>query len=450
MDRDKLISSLFEKGKAYDIEEMEVYISKDSSVDFNIYEGELEKYIVAEEIGLSLRGIYNGKMGYSYTEKLAEENLDELIKNLIQYAENNHNETIEKISSQTLGVEEFIPRENLLNKYSEEDKINYLFDLEKRAYSVDTRVKTISQCSYGEKTESVYIRNTKGLELEDSHTIGTINLGAVTEEGRNMQTGYSHYLFNDLKEEYKEILIKDSVGDALMMLGAEPIESSNYEVILRNNVAADMFSSFLPIFFGSNVQKNLSLMKGKIGTEVAVDFFNIIEDPLMEDGKYYRTFDDEGTLTNKKYIIEKGVLKTFLYNNKIAEKENTSSTGNGFRDSHKSSIDIMSTNMCIEEGNKSLENMIKFMEKGIIIIDIDGLHAGINPTSGNFSLLSKGLLVEDGKVVRPLSQITMAGNLYEMLKNIKSIGNDTKFCHPSSNYFGSPSILVGKLTIAGK
>ena len=446
----ELINLLFHKGKDYNIEEMEVYISKDSSVDFNIYEGELEKYIVAEEIGLSLRGVYNGKMGYSYTEKLAEENLDELIKNLIQYAENNHSETIEKLSAPTGEKSDFIPRENYLNKYSEEEKINYLLDLEKKAYGIDKRVKTISRCSYSEETKSVYIRNTKGLELEDSHTIGTINLGAVTEEGKNMQTGYSHHVFNDLKEEYKDILIKESVGDALNMLGSEQVVSSNYEIVLRNNVAADMFSNFLPIFFGSNVQKNLSLMKGKIGTQVAVDSFSIIENPLMENGKYCRTFDDEGTLTSEKYIIEEGILKTFLYSNKVAEKDGVPSTGNGFRESHKSSIGIMATNMYIKEGNKTLEDMVKDMENGIIITDIDGLHAGISPTSGNFSLLSKGLLVEGGKIIRPISQITMAGNLYEMLKNIKGIGNDTKFSHPSSNYFGSPSILVGKLTIAGK
>ncbi|MSU00097.1 TldD/PmbA family protein [Tissierella pigra] len=445
-----LINLLFEKGKEYNIEEMEVYINKNSSVDFNIYEGELEKYIVAEETGLSLRGIYNGKMGYSYTEKLWEENLDELIKNLIQYAENNHSETVEKIASLAGEKSEFIPRKNLLNKYTEEEKINYLLDLEKRAYAVDKRVKTISGCSYSESTNSVYIRNTKGLELESSHAIGMMNLGAVAEEGKNMQTGYSHIVFNDLKEEYKDILIKDSVGDALSMLGSDQAESSNYNIILRNNVAADMFSNFLPIFFGNTVQKGLSLMKGKIDTEVAVESFSIVEDPLMDNGKYYRTFDDEGTLTSEKYIIENGVLKTFLYSNKTAEKDEVSSTGNGFRNSHKSSIDTMSTNMYIKEGNKTLEDMVKEMENGIIITDIDGLHAGINPTSGNFSLLSKGLLVEDGEITRPISQITMAGNLYEMLKNIKIIGNDTKFSHPSSNYFGSPSIYVGKLTIAGK
>lgn len=450
MDRDKLIELLFEKAKAYNIEEVEVYINKDSSIDFNIYEGKLEKYVAAEEENLSLRGIYKGKMGYSYTEKLMEDSLDELINNLIQYAENNHSDEVEKMSSSILESKKTVGRENLLGNFTEEEKIGYLLDLEKRAYDYDTRVKTISDCSYQEKIQEIYIRNTKGLDLEDSHIIGMISLSAVTEEGNNMQTGYSHYIFKELSEEYKEKLIKDSVGDAIAMLGAESIKSGNYEIILRSNVAADMFSYFSPIFLGSTVQKNLSLMKGKLDSKVAVDFFNIVEDPLMENGKHFRTFDDEGTVAYSKHIIENGILKTFLHNNKTAEKHGSKSTGNGFRNSHKSSIGVMSTNMYIEEGDKSLEDMIKIMERGIIITDIHGLHAGINPTSGDFSLSSNGLLVENGKVVRPLAQITVAGNLYTMLKDIKYIGNDTKFSHPSSSYFGSPSIYIGGLTISGK
>ena len=450
MNRDKLVDILFEKGRENNISDMEVYVLKQSSMNINIYEGQLEEYIISGEDSLSIRGIYNEKMGYSYTEKLLPESLDELINNLIQYAKNNENEEIENITTLTEKKEKNVEKINLLGKYSEKEKMEYLFDLEKRAYALDTRIKIIDNCSYEENTQNVYIKNTKGLELEDSHTIGILGLSVVAEDGKNMQTGYSHYVFNNLSEEYKDMLIEESAGDALTMLGAESIASGNYEIILRNNVAADMFSSFLPIFLGSTVQKNLSLMKGKIGQKVAVNIFNIVENPLMENGKYYRNFDDEGTPTYTKYIIENGVLKTFLHNNKTAEKDSIKSTGNGFRTSHKASIGVMSTNMYIMEGNKSLLDMINSMKKGIVITDIHGLHAGINPVSGDFALSCNGLYIEDGKVVRPLAQITVSGNLYTMINDIISIGKDTKFSYPGSNYFGSPSIYIRSLTISGK
>ena len=449
MNQEIFTKLLFEKAKSKNIHNVEVHMTKLSSMNINVFDGSLEKFVIAEENKLSVRGIYNGRMAYSYTEKLEKESLEELFNNLIQYAENNHNGPIEEISPMNDNMVSQT-RTNNLDRYSQEEKINYLLDLEKRAYGVDKRVKTISQCSYRQVKEEVFIKNTNGLDLSDSHTIGIINLGAVTEEGGSMQTGYSHHVFNDFDEDYKDQLIKESIGDALVMLGAKSIEPASKKVILRNNVAADLFSNYLKIFYGSSVQKNLSLMKGKIGNQVAVEGLNIIEDPCMVLGKVYRTFDDEGTPTYKKHIIKDGILKTYLHNKKTGKLDGIESTGNAFRDSHKSSIGILPTNSYLQEGDISLDDMIKTMEDGVIITDIHGLHAGINPTSGDFSLSANGLLVEDGQIIRPIAQITVAGNFISMLNNIKHIGNDTKYCNPNGNYFGSPSICVLGLSISGK
>lgn len=450
MDRREFVNLLFDKGKEANIEEMEVYINKTSSLSFNVYKGDLENYIVAEEENLSLRGVYKGKMGYSYTEKFTRESLDEIIGNLIQFAESNNNGSLERIAQPGKMADKGKRPPCNLSKYSEEDKINYLLDLEERIYKLDERIKTVSRCGYKEESQEVYIKNTRGLELTDNHTIGFVNVGVVAEEDKNMQTGYSHHLLDDLKEEYKDKLIKDSAGDALAMLGAQAIETGKMEVILRNNVAADLFANYLSVFFANNVQDDLSLMKGKIGQKLAAEKLNIVEDPQLSTGRISRSFDDEGTPTFKKYIIEKGILKTFLYNNKRADKEGLKSTGNGFRQSHKSTVGIMSTNVYVEEEDYSLDELREIMDHGLIITAIHGLHAGINSTSGNFSLSCNGLLVEDGKVSRPVAQITMAGNFYDMLTSIKYIGNDTKYCYPSSSYFGSPSIYIGSLNISGK
>ena len=142
MTRDELIKLLFQKGELHNISDMEVYMLSKSSMDINIYNGELEKYVVSDEKALSLRGIYNGKMGYSYTEKLLSESLDELIDNLKQYAEKNDNTELESISSPKDGDKKYIKKINLLDKYTEEEKIEYILDLEKKAYALDSRVKT--------------------------------------------------------------------------------------------------------------------------------------------------------------------------------------------------------------------------------------------------------------------------------------------------------------------
>ncbi len=441
------IDELFSRGKERGIEDMEIYVIKNSSTKFKIYQGELENYNISKEGALSLRGIYKGKMGYSYTEKLTEDSIDELIDNLIQYAQCNEKEYIEKLSSpKEITIKN---KENKLSEYGENEKINFLKSIEEKAYSADKRVKLVETCNYEEYDNTIFIKNTKGLELKDKYSVGIVALSLVTKDDKDTQIGYSYRIIDDLLEKHKDILIKEAVDDGINMLGASTIPSGNYEIILRNNVAADLFSTMAPVFLADMVQRNLSLMRGKIGEKVASELLNIVDNPLLENGSTCRNFDDEGTPTFAKHIIEKGILKTFLHNNRTAEKEGVKSTGNGFRTSHKSSLGVLPTNIYIEEGEDSLEDMVKSVNEGILITDIQGLHAGINTTSGDFSLSSNGYLIENGKIIKPVNQIVIAGNFYKMLKGIKALGKDTSFSFPGTNYFGSPSIRINSLTVAG-
>lgn len=441
------IDRLFNRGKELGIEDMEVYVVEKSSTKFKIYKGELENQNISKEKALSLRGIYNGKMGYSYTEKLTEDSIDELISNLIQYAQCNEREYVGKLSD-PVKIERK-DRANRLNQYVDEKKISFLKSIEKMAYSMDERVYLVQTCNYEEYENTVYIKNTKGLELKDSYGAAIISLFVVAKDNDDTQTGYSHRVVDDLLEEDKTALVDKAVKDAVNMLGASSIPSGNYKVILRNNVAADLFGTMVPVFLANMVQENMSLMKGKIGEQVGSDLLNIVEDPFLKRGIINRMFDDEGTPTFTKHIIKNGILKTILHNNKTAEKDGIKSTGNGFRTSHKSTIGVMPTNMYIEMGNNTLEEMIRSTDTGVLITDIQGLHAGINTVSGEISLSSNGYYIEDGKIVKPVNQITIAGNFYDMIKGIEALGDDIGFSISGNYYFVSPSMIIDRLTVSG-
>ena len=204
------------------------------------------------------------------------------------------------------------------------------------------------------------------------------------------------------------------------------------------------------VFYASNIQENLSLMKNKKDTEVSTKIINLVEDPFLNNGKYFRPFDDEGTITKKKYLIKKGILKNYLYDNKTSLQDSTKSTGNGYRQSHKSSIEIMGTNFYIENGGFSLKELIKKINNGLLIVEVDGLHAGVNQVSGDFSLISKGYLIENGQIIKSISQITISGNFYKLLFDITELGNDRALSKPYLNYFGSPSMIIKNIHIAGE
>jgi PmbA protein len=139
-----------------------------------------------------------------------------------------------------------------------------------------------------------------------------------------------------------------------------------------------------------------------------------------------------------------------LHNKKTGGKEGVQSTGNAYKASYKSPVSIAPTNFFISPGSVSLDEAMDEMVEGIYITDVQGLHAGLNAISGDFSLSATGFVIYEGKKTNAVHQITIAGNFFEMLMDIKIICSDLKFIMPGSGHIGSPSILIGKLDISGE
>jgi len=219
---------------------------------------------------------------------------------------------------------------------------------------------------------------------------------------------------------------------------------------LRNNAAAEILEAFSSVFSAERVQKNLSLLKDKLHEKIASEIITLVDNPYMDKGYASSAFDSEGVPTKEKNIIEKGVLNTYLHNLKTALKDGVDSTGNASRSSYKSSIGISPTNMYIEPGEKKLDALINGVEEGLMITDVQGLHAGLNPISGDFSLSAQGFLIQKGEIKEPVNQITISGNFLEMLKNVEEVGKDLRFGLPSNAYIGSPSLKIKNLDVAGE
>lgn len=212
-----------------------------------------------------------------------------------------------------------------------------------------------------------------------------------------------------------------------------------------------MLQTFNGIFNADNVQKGLSLLRGKVGEKIASEKLTLMDNPLMKESTSSCAFDAEGVATYKKNVIQNGVLNTFLHNIRTATIEKIESTGNASKSSYTALVEVAPSTLYVKSGKTSYEEMIKKLGNGLIITDMMGMHSGANPVSGDFSLASKGFLVQNGKIVRAVEQITVAGNYFELLKKIEFIGGDFKLGMPGgSSCFGSPSIIIKELSIAGE
>ena len=193
-----------------------------------------------------------------------------------------------------------------------------------------------------------------------------------------------------------------------------------------------------------SIQKHSSLFEGKLNTQVASKKLTVYEKPLAKNF-FFSAFDGEGVATQNKTVIENGVLKTYFYNLNNAKKDGVQSTGNGSKSGNK--VGIKFSNIFVKPGRTSFEGLVEKVHDGVFITDITGLHAGLNATSGDFSLQAEGFHIKDGKIDKPLTLITVSGNLFKLFNDIIAVGNDAKLLVSATT---TPSIAFKNLKISAE
>ena len=431
---------LFAKAKEKNIQDIQVHVVADTKLDIEILKGELEEYTISDTKGLSVKGIYDGKMGTVSTEVINDEEIDFIIDSVIASAKNIDSEDEVFIYG---GDSIYQEVEGLYNKELEQvdakRKIDLVFDLEKKTLAQDNRIKMV-QAFYSEVTHKVRIMNSKGLDLSKEVNSATAGVYVIATDGSDQRTGIDYIQSNVFSDFTIDEIAKEGAKRATDALGARSIKSGDYEVILENKASASLLAAHVNMFSAESVQKDVSLLKGKVGEKVSKELISIVDDPFMEKSPRSGSFDDEGVATKYKELVKDGKLTGFMHNLKTAKKDEVGSTGNGFRNG------ISSTNFYIAPGKTDFDKAISNMKKGLIISDLQGTHAGTSSVSGDFSLQASGYLVEEGKIVRPISLITVAGNYLELLKDVTEVCSDLKM---NFGYIGSPSLKIESLAIAG-
>lgn len=449
MDIKEFSVKLFEHGKLNGFNDMEIYYTNSDSFEVNAFNQDIDMYSVNTQSGLSFRGIIDCKMGYSFTEKFEDEDIDFLISNAKQNSKEIQSDFEPSIFE---GSKEYKRLEG--NKLKDADvntKIQNTLSMEKAALEKDKRIVSVQYCVTETGKNYRRIINTKGLDIGESSGYAIAYLGAVAKEEEDVKSGFKFKFSSDYNKLNFNEIIEGAIEEAVSKLGAKPVDSGKYRVIFRNDTVASILGTFSSVFSGDSIQKGLSLLKGKIGQKIASDAVTIVDDPFYSDAPSNLSFDDEGVATSLKTIILSGELKSFLHNLKTAGALGVSSTGNGFKASYKSPIEIAPTNMIIKPGTRTLEKAIRGEKKAIILTSLQGLHSGANPVSGDFSLAADGFLIEDGEIVMPVEQITVSGNFYDMLTDTEEVLSDMEFGIPSgSGFYGSPSLIVKQMAISGK
>lgn len=440
--RNAFVQKFTEAAHAQGISNLEFYFETEKKVSVNAHEGRAFESQQSNVTSCYVQGEYQGKAGAISVEDFSEALLEEEIQFLKMVAE------MKNVPFKTL----HLTTSDYKKKWeldSLDEMTEYVLRTEAEVLKQNPQLKKFSSCNLKETIREIHIQNDQGMCMEDSAKYVTVWMNATAEKKGVVQISGNEGTACTLEELNLRNLFEEAAQDACGMLDARPAASGKYPVVLKNSVICEMLSMYISAFGADSVNKKLSKLAEKKGESIASEIVNLVEDPMLPGGVNNRSFDDEGTPTSKKALIENGVLKLFLYNQEEAEKGNGQTTGNGFKKSYKGKPEIGVTNVKLEGQEKSREDLIREMKDGLYITHCDGMFAGADVVSGDFALISKGYLVEDGQMTGGVNQITVAGNFYDMLKEIGAIGNDYLTSLTGIGAFVAPSVFIKQLVVSG-
>lgn len=434
----------FALAKEAGIQEAELYIGCSKNLSISLFHGEVDNYSDNTGYTILARGLINGKCGTATCDVWNNEKAKYLVDEIAANAKVIENDD-------PIFIFEGSPKYKRVNTYNKElsnisidKKLDLLHQLEQKIRQSDPRIIEVGGVEYSESESSVTIINTKGLKLSGKSNYFVYVGSAVGKQGEQTKSGYELFLDNDFNKFDVDKLAEKVCKSTVDQLGGEACESGTYKAVLSPDVVKSLVSFYVDSADAEEIQKRSSLFIGKLGQKVASKKVTIEDKPLAKT-IFARPFDDEGVATYNKAIIKNGVLQTYLYNLTTAAKDGVKSTGNASRGG--SVMGTAPNFLYMKPGKKTQEQLFQEIGNGVYITDVQGLHAGMNPQSGNFSLQSTGYLIKDGKRDRPLDIITISGNLVSVFMDIKEVGND-EVMFPSG--ISCPSVLIKKIKVGGK
>jgi PmbA protein len=426
-------------------EELEVYLSRNHSTRIEVSDLEVESSNVSTSEGLGIRCIKEGRSGFAYTTVLsvqaAEVALAEARENA-RFADPDPARTLPQPQGEAK-VE--LASDKAALALPMEEKIEFARRIERAARAKDSRVRKVRQAQYADTSYELAIANSKGLAVAHSGTFFTSSILAVAEDNGNAEMGWSYHFARELAKLDLEPVGEEAAQRALALLGAQRGQSARVPVVLDPMVAADFLGSFASAFSAESVQKGKSLFADLLGQQVAAPLVTLVDDGTYPEGISTAPVDDEGVPTQRTAIIEGGKLTSFLFDTYTAQKEGASSTGNALRSSFRSTPSPGPTNLFIQPGEKSPQQIIGEIKRGLYVTDVMGMHTA-NPISGDFSVGVSGHWIENGNFVKPVRSMAIAGNWRELLLGITAVGSDLRWV----GGIGAPTICIGEMSLSGE
>jgi len=441
----------------------EAYASEDAGREVRAHGGEVESLTAATKRGIGVRAWIGKRLGYAFGTDLSKAGIAALAGRAVEAARvadedefagpPNPTEVPVRLirSIATKGAPERIALELTdpsLAATSIADVAELSLAIERAALDADPRVAGVEQAVYADSAERVAIASStgKGGEYESTSCYGYVQALAEGEDGR--ETGLGFDLARGPAALDPAAIGREGAERATAMIGARKPESRSCAVVLDPTVASSFVGLIGKALGAGMVQRGRSPFADRVGAEIAGEAFVLHDDGLEPAGLSAAPFDGEGVPRRRTPLIEGGRLRTYLFDTYTARRGEAASTGNAGRAGYRSLPSVSPSNLLVAPGTLAFAELLGEVGEGVLVTDVAGLHSGVNPVSGVFSVGASGLAIRGGEPAEPLREFTIASDLVSMLKAVRATGADARWV-PFGGSVSTPSLLVGEMTIAG-
>jgi PmbA protein len=428
--------------------EVEAMVMDEQETMIRVDRGQVEQLSQSGSKGLGVRVIDGGRVGYAYTSDFGPTSIEETWQAAVDLAR-----VATPDEHRVLPDPQPIPDEDMeiwdpdLPGVLTEEKITLAKQVEEAALAYDPRVVMTNRCTYQDAIARVYLANSRGFAGSYERTVAfsyVIGIGR-DEGGQTMAFGLgASNFFRDLDA---QAIGREAGQRAVQILGGQPVETQIGTVVLDPMVAGEILGYLSMALTAEAMQRGRSFLIGKMGQEVGSDKVSLLDNGRLKRGLASAPFDGEGVLTSATRLIDEGVLQNVIYDTYTARKDGVASTGNAQRGSHRSLPSLGPSNFYLQPGNLSPEEIIGDVDQGLYVTRIMQT-GGTDPITGDCSMGASGLWIENGELTKPVSGVTVATTLSDLLQNIVAVGSDLRVV-PFMGAIGAPTIRVEGVTIGG-
>jgi PmbA protein len=426
-------------------DQWEVFHQDSRSFRVEFKDGVMDTFQKAQVTGLAVRVIKESRVGFSFTSALGPSSIKKTVDTAVSMARvMPFDPAVTLAESVHLPILQDEIMDESLRRVTEAEKTEIARAIETAARLEDKRITTIRSAGYSDTIVAVRLVNSNGLAASGEAGFVRAWVELMAEHNRDQEMAYWMEQARSPEMINAAVVASKAARRALDSLGGKPIPSAKMPVIVENSVSVDLLHVLSHSFLAENHFKKLVSPKIKQGEPIISRKLSIVDNGLDARGDYAFPFDGEGTPSQRTQVVENGILESLLFDLSHARKLRSTPTGNCLRRSFEGLPVNGATNLLIEPGTTSVEELAVKVGTGLLVTELMGLHTA-NPVSGDFSVGAAGFKIEAGKVEHPVKGIAIAGNVVDLFANVLEVGNDFRFF----GNMGAPSLLVETLAVSG-